>query len=67
MCIFHHLAIILTCKHALLDFYDTRKGFERDVWDDSIYRLPAERVNKSACRYAFNFRKIEFVHNRELV
>ena len=59
--------IILTCKHALLDFYDTRKGFERDVWDDSIYRLPAERVNKSACRYAFNFRKIEFVHNRELV
>ena len=59
--------IILTCKHALLDYYDHREGFERDIWDKTIFVLPEERVNKAASRYQFNFRQIELVSNRELV
>lgn len=59
--------IILSCKHALLDYYDHRKGFERDVWDESIFVLPEERINKTASKVTFNFRLVESVHNRELL
>ena len=30
--------IIITCKNTLLEMYDTRKGFERDTWDKSIFQ-----------------------------
>lgn len=59
--------IILTCKEALLEFYDTRKGFERDLWDEKVFTLPKERTNKSAGRTSIHFRLIENVENRELV
>lgn len=59
--------IILTCKHALLDFYDKRSGFDRDIWDKSVFTLSEERINKAGCSHILNFRRIESVHNRDLV
>ena len=57
--------IIITCKNTLLEMYDTRKGFERDTWDSSIFKVSDERVNKSSSEYNFYFRQIENVENRE--
>lgn len=59
--------IILTCKNALLDYYDKRENFDRDVWDKSILKLPDERINKSGSYHSLNFRRIENIENRELV
>lgn len=57
--------IIIACKNALLEIYDTRKGFDRDTWDKSVFQLPDERINKSSGKYTFYFRQIENVENRE--
>lgn len=56
--------IIVSCKNALLEMYDTREGFGRDTWDSSVFQLSEERTNKSDSEYAFHFRQIESVENR---
>lgn len=59
--------IILSCKNVLLEMYDTRKGFDRDIWDKNVFQLSEERINKSMGEYTFYFRKIENIENRECV
>lgn len=59
--------IILSCKEALLEMYDTRTGFDRDIWDRSIFSLTEERINKASTSVSFHFRTIENKKNRELV
>ena len=59
--------VIISCKNALLEMYDTRKGFERDTWDSNIFQLSEERTNKSDSEYAFHFRQIESTENREYI
>lgn len=59
--------IIISCKNALLEMYDTREGFERDTWDSNVFHLSEERANKSDSEYAFHFRQIESVENREYI
>lgn len=62
-----HKKIIISSKNALLEMYDTRRGFERDTWDKNVFQLPDERVNKSVGGYVFYFRQIENIENREYV
>lgn len=57
--------IIISCKNALLELYDTKKGYERDTWDKHVFQLPDERINKSYSEYTFYFRQIGHAQNRE--
>lgn len=57
--------VIISCKNALLELYDTRKSFDRDTWDKNVFQLSEERINKSSSEYTFYFRQIENVENRE--
>lgn len=54
-------------KNTLAEFYDTRKGLDRDIWHMNKLSLAKERVNKAGCCTCINFRLIENEHNRELI
>lgn len=62
------MKIILPCKDFLIELYDTRTGFDRDLWDNKIFTLSEERLNKtSTANLNIHFRTIENVEHRELV
>ena len=59
--------MIISCKEALIEMYDTRTGFDRDLWDSKILSLAEERLNKtSSANKSLHFRKITNKSNREL-
>ena len=59
--------IIISCQNAVLDFRDTRVGFDRDYWDKTIIKISQERINASMGFYTLNFRNIKNVDSRECV
>ena len=52
---------------SLLDYYDTRVGTDRDVWDLKLFMLPESRLNLSAKLFSLNFLPIESIEDRELI
>ena len=49
------------------EHYDTRTGFDRDIWKLSEFKIDSARFNKSTIVSTLNFTRIEDVANRELV
>lgn len=54
-------------KSTLVEFYDTRKGLNRDIWHAKDLNIAKERINKSSGCSSINFSLIPNIHNRELV
>lgn len=52
---------------SLLDYYDTRVGTDRDVWDLKLFMIPESRLNLSAKLFSLNFLPIESIEDRELI
>ena len=49
------------------EHYDTRTGFDRDIWKLSEFKIDSKRFNKAAIISTLNFTRIEGEANRELV
>ncbi len=54
-------------KFTLLEYYDTRKGLDRNFWTKEILKINEERFNKAGSQYTLNFWRYENENNRELV
>ena len=61
----HAIQIIPHIINCLLEFYDTRKGYDRDLWYINDILLDDSRINKAAAINTFNFRNIPNTHHRE--
>ena len=49
------------------EHYDTRTGFDRDIWKLSEFKIDSKRFNKATIISTLNFNRIENVTDRELV
>lgn len=63
---YYFLGLFSAIQFTLQEFYDTRKGFERDVWYLKDFQISKERINKATSILSLNFRQIENITNREL-
>lgn len=52
---------------VLTEFYDTRTGFDRDLWMINSFKISPERLNLAANVNSLNFYRIKNKENRELV
>lgn len=52
---------------SLTDYYDTRKGTDRDVWDLNQFKLPDSRLNLTNKICSISFVAIKNKENRELI
>lgn len=59
--------IIISCQNAVLNFRDTRVGFDRDCWTKDIIRISSNRINHSISFNTINFRNIKNIESRECV
>ncbi len=57
--------IIGSCQHTVIEYQDTRVGFDRDFWDKSIIKIAPERINQSITFTCLNFRLIKDKISRE--
>lgn len=58
--------ILRKFKEYIIAEYDTRIGFDRDIWKLKDFNISFERINKSSFRDKFDFTDIENFKNREL-
>ena len=61
------IKIITNISLHIYQAVDTRKGFERDVWDMSKMKINSERENKANYVKTLNFLNIHNIGNREKV
>lgn len=57
--------ILTSFKDYIIFIYDTRIGFDRDVWELEKFNISPERINKSSAIKNIYFTDIENVNNRE--
>lgn len=50
-----------------MSIYDTREGFNRDIWELKDLNIASDRLNKSSSVNTISFTNIENVKNRELM
>lgn len=59
--------LIYSLYSSLTDYYDTREGTDRDIWELKQFNLPENRLNLSKKIYNINFTLIKNKENRELI
>lgn len=59
--------IIGSCQFYLFEYYDNRKGFDRDYWSRDMIHISKERRALDSDAFGFNFRRILNITGREYV
>lgn len=59
------LKIINSCQFYLFEYYDTKKGFNRDFWSRDMIHISKQRISVAFDKYGFDFRKITNATYRE--
>lgn len=62
-----NILILNRFKEYIESIYDTRIGFDRDIWELKNFNIASERINKSSARNKINFTDIKNLNNRELM